>query len=71
MSEQLRGTGYGTQLIFSIEAEALRNGCKNVYLNSFSFQGVGFYKKLGYRVFGELEDFPEGHSVCCLRKSLI
>jgi GNAT superfamily N-acetyltransferase len=71
VSDEIRGKGYGSQLITKIEQEALKNGCRNAYLNSFSFQAVEFYKKLGYEVFGELEDFPEGHSVCCLRKSLI
>ena len=34
----------------------------NVYLDTFSFQAPGFYKKLGYREFGKLKDFPAGHS---------
>ena len=71
VSEELRGKGYGVKLMASIEEEAKRNGCTNAYLNSFSFQGVEFYKKIGYRVFGEMEDFPPGHSVCSLTKRLI
>ena len=53
------------------EEEAKKNGCTNAYLNSFSFQGVEFYKKIGYRVFGEMENFPLGHSVCSLTKKLV
>ena len=70
VSDELRGRGYGTRLMGQIEQEAKRNGCTNVYLNSFSFQAVDFYKKLGYRVFGELEEFPPGHRVCSLTKEL-
>ena len=46
------------QLMAKIEEEAKKNGCTNAYLNSFSFHAVEFYKKIGYRVFGELKDFP-------------
>ncbi len=70
VSEELRGKGYGTQLLQRIEEEARRNGCTHAYLNSFRFQGVGFYEKLGYTIFGEMKDFPPGHSVCSLSKEL-
>ncbi|MEZ5301376.1 MAG: hypothetical protein R3F11_12095 [Verrucomicrobiales bacterium] len=40
-------------------------------LNSFGFQAVEFYKSLGYRVFGKVENFPPGHSVFRLAKELI
>jgi hypothetical protein len=33
-----------------------------VWLDSFSFQAPGFYKKLGYSVFGTLPDFPKGET---------
>ncbi len=71
VSEELRGQGYGRKLMTDIEEEAKKGGCRNAYLNSFSFQAVGFYQKLGYRVFGEMEDFPPGHSVSCLTKALV
>ncbi len=71
VSDYVCGNGYGSKLIKQIEDEARINGCKYSYLNSFSFQAVNFYKKQGYKVFGELKDFPEGHSVCCLSKQLI
>lgn len=38
--------------------QALRRGAKNVRLDTFSFQEPGFYKRHGYHVFGELQDFP-------------
>lgn len=71
VSDELRGKGYGVKLMTKIEEEAKKNKCTNAYLNSFSFQAVEFYKKIGYRVFGELENFPPGHSVCSLTKKLI
>lgn len=71
VSEQVRGRGYGAQLMNHIEGEAIKAGCVHAYLDTFSFQAPDFYKKLGYTVFGELEDFPAGHSRCFLRKRLI
>lgn len=71
VSDLVRGGGYGTRLMQLIEREAIENGCANAYLDTFSFQALEFYKKLGYTVFGELEDFPPGHRRCFLRKKLI
>jgi GNAT superfamily N-acetyltransferase len=70
VSDELRGRGYGARLLAAIEQEAVTNNCTSVYLDTFSFQAPEFYKKLGYEVFGELNDFPAGHSRIFLRKSL-
>jgi len=52
------------------EDEARHRGAKNAYLDTFSFQAPDFYKKHGYRVFGELQDFPPGHQRHFLTKRL-
>jgi hypothetical protein len=39
-------------------------------LDTFSFQARGFYEKLGYCVFGTLDDYPPGHSRFYLTKRL-
>ncbi len=70
VSEGARGRGHGSRLLQSIEREAMRRGCTDAYLDTFSFQAPEFYKRLGYVVFGELEDFPKGHSRIFLRKRL-
>jgi GNAT superfamily N-acetyltransferase len=59
--EEIRGRGYGDRLLSAIEDEARQRGAKNVFLDTFSFQAPDFYKKRGYRVFGELDDFPAGY----------
>lgn len=66
----VRGQGYGTQLLADAEAEALRRGCRSAYLDTFSFQARPFYERCGYEVFGTLEDFPPGHQRFFMRKSL-
>jgi hypothetical protein len=52
------------------EKEAKRRGAKNVYVDTFSFQAPEFYKKIGYREFGRLKDFPVGHHRSWLTKAL-
>jgi GNAT superfamily N-acetyltransferase len=66
----LRGQGVGTQLMRRAEEEASRRGCHGVWLDSFSFQAPGFYQRLGYEVFGVLEDYPPGDRRFFLRKRL-
>ena len=70
VKEELRGQGYGQQLLALAEEEARRRGARHVYLDTFSFQAPEFYKKCGYEVFGVLEDFPAGHQRYFLKKEL-
>jgi GNAT superfamily N-acetyltransferase len=70
VKEELRGRGYGHQLLTLAEEEARQRGAKNAYLDTFSFQAPGFYKKHGYEVFGVLGDFPVGHQRYFLKKRL-
>ena len=68
--EDLRGQGFGRQLLEKAETEARQRGAKRAYLDTFSFQAPAFYKKLGYEEFGRLEDFPVGHTRYFLVKTL-
>lgn len=70
IKEELRGRGYGHRLLEAIEADARQRGAKQVFLDTFSFQAPEFYKKHGYRVFGELTDFPKGHTRYYMTKEL-
>lgn len=70
MKEELRGRGYGRRLLALAEDEARRRGARHAYLDTFSFQAPEFYRKCGYAVFGELDDFPAGHRRYFLRKQL-
>ncbi len=47
----LRGLGLGVKLMHKVFEIGLKDfGCKNAYLSTFSFQALGFYKKLGFEL---------------------
>ncbi len=70
IDESLRGHGYGHKLLAAAEQEAIARGCHHALLDTMSFQARPFYEKYGYTVFGELHDFPVGHSRYYLQKQL-
>jgi GNAT superfamily N-acetyltransferase len=70
IEEDVRGQGYGDRLLAAAEEEAVRRGCKRACLDTLSFQAPEFYKKRGYAVFGEIDDFPPGHSRIYMVKQL-
>jgi hypothetical protein len=39
-------------------------------VDTYDFQALGFSERLGYAVFGRLDDFPAGHTRFFLQKSL-
>ncbi|MGC0151964.1 GNAT family N-acetyltransferase [Chromobacterium vaccinii] len=65
-----RGQGLGRRLMEEAEAEARARGCVGAWVDTHSFQAPGFYEGLGYRRFGELDDYPPGHSRVFFRKRL-
>jgi ribosomal protein S18 acetylase RimI-like enzyme len=67
---ELRGTGLGTRLVTMAEAEGRRRDCRNAWLQTADWQARGFYEKLGYRLFGELDDYPIGHKRFFMTKRL-
>jgi GNAT superfamily N-acetyltransferase len=71
LPEALRRQGHGRKLMEVAEQEARRRGCVGMYLNTASFQAPKFYRKLGFRVFAVVDDFPPGHKNYYLMKRLV
>ncbi len=67
---RVRGRGHASRLMAAAERYALEKGCTDSFLETFSFQARPFYEKLGYRVFGTLDNYPEGHTYYYLTKRL-
>lgn len=66
----LRGSGFGTRLLEAAEHAARARHCHAAWLDTYDFQAVPFYERLGYREFGRLEDYPREHTRHFLRKDL-
>jgi GNAT superfamily N-acetyltransferase len=70
IDEALRNQGYGTQLMHLVEQEAIQLGCHHAHVDTYSFEARPFYERLGYEVFGILEDYPKGYCKYFLKKRL-
>jgi len=70
VKSEYRNKGYGQSLLKAAEAEAQKKKCKAIIVRSYDFQAPGFYRKYGYAVECEAENFPEGHRYFYLIKRL-
>jgi GNAT superfamily N-acetyltransferase len=70
LPDEERGQGLGTRVMREIEDYARRRGCHGIYLDTFEYQALPFYEKLGYEQFGVLEGYPPGYRQYYLRKVL-
>ncbi len=68
LPDSLRGNGLGTRIMQAAEAEAMQRECLGAHLNTYDFQAPGFYTKLGYTVFGSIDDHPPGHTRYWMKK---
>jgi GNAT superfamily N-acetyltransferase len=68
--DMMRGQGIASALLAAAETEALSRGCLGIYVDTFSFQAVPFYEKMGFSTFGVLDDCPPGHRRLFLQKRL-
>ncbi|MFZ0032470.1 MAG: GNAT family N-acetyltransferase [Candidatus Cybelea sp.] len=71
VDERHRHRGLGTTLVRGLEDEAQNHGASLCHLDTFDFQAKSFYEKLGYEVFGILDECPPGHRRYFLKKQLI
>lgn len=58
VDENYREQRIGSQLMAEIEKIAHERGMIQLTLTTKSYQALGFYQKLGYEIFGTLEDMP-------------
>jgi ribosomal protein S18 acetylase RimI-like enzyme len=55
----IRSLGIGRELIQRVEHEARALGVVNIYLDTYTFQAPGFYKKYGFKEVGRYVDYPK------------
>jgi ribosomal protein S18 acetylase RimI-like enzyme len=70
VKESLRGQGWGKKLLLAAEKEGKVRGCTVAYTNTFTWQAPEFYKKLGYKPYGKLDNFPPGSTLTYFSKKL-
>ena len=70
VEESHRGSGLGARLVAIAETQALARGCVGVFLYTYSFQALDFYRKCGFRVMGALDNCPAGHQRIYLSKAV-
>lgn len=67
---EYRGRGLGADIMARAEAIARERGCLGIWLDTFSFQAPGFYEKLGFERFGQVDGHPPGAARVFLQKRL-
>ena len=60
VSEELRGSGVGSELLKRLEKLVKERGCRRVILDTFSFQAPEFYAKQGYQEYQTIEGYSDG-----------
>jgi len=70
VDESVRNQGWGRKLMQEVEEEGRKRGCTVSYTNTFPWQAPEFYEKLGYTLYGKLEDLPKGFSLSYYSKKL-
>ena len=60
VSEELRGSGVGSELLKRLEKLVKEKGCRRVILDTFSFQAPEFYAKQGYKEYQTIEGYSDG-----------
>jgi len=70
VADSYRNQGRATAIMKAAEIEAVERGCQHVLLDTYSFQALGFYKKMGYEEYGVLDHFTGEQARHYLRKVL-
>lgn len=70
LSKSCRGKNIGTDIIKTIEKFAKDKNLTGVRMETWDFQARGFYEKLGYSVYGKIDDCPPGATNYYLLKRL-
>ncbi|MET9389227.1 GNAT family N-acetyltransferase [Streptomyces sp. NPDC006624] len=65
-----RHAGWGSRLMRAAEDEALRRGCTDMIVSTYTFQAPGFYPRLGYRERARIQGVPGGHEDVYFHKRL-
>jgi len=58
VNPDFRGLGIGRQLVQRAEKIAVQRDCVGLWVDTFTFQSPDFYERLGFTIFGQLDQHP-------------
>lgn len=70
VDEKYRNMDIATNLIKQVEQFARNNKCIGIRTDTWSFQAKGFYEKMGFTIYGQLENHPP-HAIDYLLKKVL
>ena len=70
VAAELRGQGYGRQLMLKAEELAREKKCAMITLTTMDWEALGFYQKLGYVIEYKREGYVHNSLLYALRKNL-
>ncbi|MCM6775626.1 GNAT family N-acetyltransferase [Nocardia sp. CDC159] len=70
VDERRRGQGHGARLLAEAERIGRERGCAHSRTETWDFQAPEFYLRRGYRIAGEIRDYPPGATEYLLTKAL-
>jgi predicted N-acetyltransferase YhbS len=71
LPKELRHHRLGSRMLYMMEEDAARRGCRAAVLYTISFQAPGFYERHGWREFGRIACDPPGTSRIFMTKELL
>jgi GNAT superfamily N-acetyltransferase len=71
VAESERGQRLAGRMLAAAEDEARARGCHGAWIDTFNPTALQVYQRAGYARFGELPDFPRGHTRTFLSKQLM
>jgi GNAT superfamily N-acetyltransferase len=69
--QELRSQGLGHRLLEAAEHEAQQRGCREMHLDTHSYQAPDFYRRQGYAELGALPGWPGHTTRIFFRKALM
>lgn len=70
VSEEIRMQGIGSKMVKKAEAFAAEKGFEQALLETTDWQAEPFYKKLGYKIIATIPQYPKGHVMHFMTKTL-
>jgi N-acetylglutamate synthase-like GNAT family acetyltransferase len=67
VKEENRNEGWGVKLLNKAINYSKKEELSFVYLTTYSFQAREFYEKYGFKIVGELKDYPPGETYYTMR----